>query len=55
MKSYTQEKAEKQMLKKIKEALDNLEGLNLSNTLKAEAILDNIKTVYNTQEEKTNG
>lgn len=45
MKLYTAEKSEKQILNKIKEALDNLEGLNLSNTLKAEAILSNIKTL----------
>lgn len=51
MKSYKQEKEENQVLKKIKEALDNLEDLNISNKLKAELIFANIMSSEK-QEEK---
>lgn len=53
MKSYKQEKEENQVLKKIKEALDNLEDLNISNKLKAELIFANIMSSEK-QEEKSN-
>lgn len=45
MKSYTRDKSDKQILKKIKETLDNLENVNISNALKAEAVLLNIKSL----------
>lgn len=53
MKSFLQDSSEKKMLRRIKETLDNLQDIKMSNTLKAEAILNNLKLAFEVRPESS--